>query len=105
MTSHEKVHIPQVMATLDKLRGARYLSTLDLKNGYWQIPLSPESRPVTALPCQGKDYSNRIQWYHRVYTEIQRGPEKRSEFKIEDERLYRLVLHNLDFKETAASEQ
>lgn len=26
--------LPQVTATLDKLSGARYLSTLDLKNGY-----------------------------------------------------------------------
>ena len=36
--------LPQVTATLDKLRGARYLITLDLKNGYWQVPLATDSR-------------------------------------------------------------
>lgn len=41
-------------ATLYKLRGARYLTTLDLKNGYWQVPLAPESRPVTAFTIPGK---------------------------------------------------
>lgn len=47
--------LPQVMATLDKLRGARYLSTLDLKHGYWQVPLTPDSRPITAfiIPRRG----------------------------------------------------
>jgi len=46
--------LPQVEATLDKLRGARYLSTLDLKNGYWQVPLAPESRPITAFTVPGR---------------------------------------------------
>jgi len=47
--------LPQVEATLDKLRGARYLSTLDLKNGYWQGPLALESRLITAftVPVRG----------------------------------------------------
>ncbi|KAL6416811.1 hypothetical protein ACFW04_013159 [Cataglyphis niger] len=45
--------LPQVTATLDKLRGARYL-TLDLKNGYWQVPLARESRPITAFTVPGK---------------------------------------------------
>lgn len=40
--------LPQI-TTLDKLRGTRYLLTLDLKNGHWQIPLAPESRPKTAF--------------------------------------------------------
>lgn len=46
--------LPQVTATLDKLRGARYLSTLDLKNGNWQVPLTHESRPITAFTVPGK---------------------------------------------------
>ncbi|KMQ82634.1 gag-pol fusion protein, partial [Lasius niger] len=44
----------RVTATLDKLRGARYLSTLDLKNGYWQVPLTPDSRPITAFTIPGR---------------------------------------------------
>lgn len=47
--------IPYVSATLDKLRDAKYLSTLDIKSAYWQIPIAPESRPLTAftVPTRG----------------------------------------------------
>lgn len=44
----------QVLAILDKLRGARYLSTLDLKDGYWQVPLETGSRPATAFTIPGR---------------------------------------------------
>lgn len=54
VTHRDAYPLPQVTATLDKLRGARYLSTLDLKNGYWQVPLTPESRPITAFTVPGK---------------------------------------------------
>jgi len=54
VTEKDAYPLPQVTATLDKLRGARYLSTLDLKNGYWQVPLAPESRPITAFTVPGK---------------------------------------------------
>lgn len=53
--THEDAYpLPQITATLDKLRGARYLSTLDLKHGYWQVPLTPDSRPITAFTMPGK---------------------------------------------------
>jgi len=54
VTHRDAYPLPQVTATLDKLRGARYLSTLDLENGYWQVPLTPESRPITAFTVPGK---------------------------------------------------
>jgi hypothetical protein len=40
---------------LDKLRRARYISTIDLKSGYWQVPLTPASKPITAftVPSRG----------------------------------------------------
>jgi len=47
VTERDAYPLPQIAATLDKLRGARYLSTLYLKSGYWQVPLAPESRPDT----------------------------------------------------------
>ncbi|KAL6419486.1 hypothetical protein ACFW04_011371 [Cataglyphis niger] len=37
-----------------KLRGAKYLSTLDLKQGYWQVPLESKSRPITAFTIPGR---------------------------------------------------
>lgn len=58
-TTHKDAYpLPQITATLDKLRGARYLSTLDLKNGYCQVPLASECRPITAftVPNEGLFY-------------------------------------------------
>jgi len=37
VTRKDTYPLPQVTVTLDKLRRAHYLSTLDLKNGYWQV--------------------------------------------------------------------
>lgn len=42
VTRKDAYSLPQVTATLEKLRGARYLSTLDIKNGYWQV--TPRTR-------------------------------------------------------------
>ena len=38
---------------LDKLRRARYLSTIDLKQAYYQIPMEPASRKYTAFAVPG----------------------------------------------------
>jgi len=54
VTERDAYPLPHIGATLDKLRGAKYLSTLDLKNGYWQVPLEPESRPITAFTVPGR---------------------------------------------------
>lgn len=54
VTIKDAYPLPHVYATLDKLRDAQYLSTLDLKSGYWQIPLSKESRPLTAFAVPGR---------------------------------------------------
>ncbi|XP_036143394.1 uncharacterized protein K02A2.6-like [Monomorium pharaonis] len=54
VTEPDAYPLPQIAATLDKLRGAKYLTTLDLKSGYWQVPLDTASRPVTAFTVPGK---------------------------------------------------
>lgn len=46
--------LPQVNSTLDKLRNAKYMSTIDLENGYWQVPLDEKSKPVTAFTVPGR---------------------------------------------------
>lgn len=55
MTVPDAYPIPFVSATLDKLRDARYLSTLDIKSAYCQIPVDKDSRPLTAftVPSRG----------------------------------------------------
>jgi hypothetical protein len=35
--------------TFDKLAGAKWFSTLDLKNGYWQVDVHPDDREKTAF--------------------------------------------------------
>jgi hypothetical protein len=41
--------VPSVDSTLHRLCGAKYFSSLDLKTGYWQIPLREEDRHKTAF--------------------------------------------------------
>lgn len=49
VTERDAYPIPYVSATLDKLRDARYLSSLDIRSAYFQVPLSESSRPLTAF--------------------------------------------------------
>ncbi|XP_067634016.1 uncharacterized protein [Eurosta solidaginis] len=46
--------LPRIQHILDKLRRAKYISSLDLKHDYWQIPLKPDSRPYTAFTVPGR---------------------------------------------------
>lgn len=39
---------------LNKLREANYIMTLDLKQGYWQIPIEKDSRPFSAFTVPEK---------------------------------------------------
>ena len=41
--------MPRVDDILDQVGQAKYLSTLDLANGYWQVPVVVEDRPKTAF--------------------------------------------------------
>lgn len=54
VTRKDAYPLLHITATLDKLRDARYLSTTDLQSGYWQIPLSPESKPLTVFTVPGR---------------------------------------------------
>ncbi|XP_011701743.1 PREDICTED: uncharacterized protein LOC105458270 [Wasmannia auropunctata] len=46
--------LPYMNAILDKLRAARYISTIDLSQAYFQIPLEINSRELTAFTVPGK---------------------------------------------------
>ena len=41
--------LPRIDYTLDTLVGAKYFSALDLKSGYWQVPLAEEDKCKTAF--------------------------------------------------------
>lgn len=46
--------LPYISATLDKLGGARYLSSLDLQSAYWQVELEESSKQYTAFTVPGR---------------------------------------------------
>lgn len=46
--------LPHINASLDKLRKAKYISTIDLKSGYWQILLDADSKAITAFTIPGR---------------------------------------------------
>ena len=41
--------LPRVEDLIDKMAGAKYITTMDLSRGYWQIPLSKDSKEKTAF--------------------------------------------------------
>ncbi|KAM8701636.1 hypothetical protein ACLKA7_000126 [Drosophila subpalustris] len=46
--------LPRIHHILERLRNARYISTLDLKSGYWQIPMARNSHEYTAFTVPGR---------------------------------------------------
>lgn len=54
VTERDSYPLPYISHTLDKLRNAHYLSTLDIKSAYWQVPVAEASRPFTAFTVPGR---------------------------------------------------
>lgn len=47
----------------------------------------------------------KCRWYYRLYEETENDPKSRPEYKIEEGRLYRHLLHSLHFKDTPPDDQ
>ena len=41
--------MPRTDEILDRVGTAKFISTLDISRGYWQVPLAQEAQPKTAL--------------------------------------------------------
>ena len=50
-TKKNSYPLPRVDESLDQLSGCGYFTTLDLKAGYWQIPMSQGDKEKTAFTC------------------------------------------------------
>ena len=67
----KEVHpLPKVDETLAQLSGATIFSTLDANSGFWQIPLSEESRPLTTFITPFGRY-----WFNKLPFGISSAPE------------------------------
>lgn len=53
-TVRDAYPLPRIHQILDRLRNSAYFSTLDLRNGYWQIPMAENSKKYTAFTIPGK---------------------------------------------------
>ena len=51
-TTKDAYPLPRPDEAQDRLAGSSVFSTLDMQNGYWQIPIHPDDRPKTAF-CPG----------------------------------------------------
>lgn len=49
VTVRDSYPLPMVSDILDKLRHAKYISSLDVKSAYWQVPVAEASRQYTAF--------------------------------------------------------
>ena len=57
----ERHILPAVDQTLARVAGATVFSKLDANSGFWQIPLAPESSPLTTFLTQfGRYCFNRL---------------------------------------------
>lgn len=46
--------LPYISRILGRIRGTKYLSTIDLKDAFWQVPLTSRSKPKTAFTVPGR---------------------------------------------------
>ena len=53
VTQKDSYPLPRIDESLDLVSGSSWFSSLDLRSGYYQVPLSPEAKPKTAF-CTGR---------------------------------------------------
>lgn len=54
VTVKDAYPMPYISSILDKVRDARYLSSIDLKSAFWQIPLDESSCAKTEFTVPGR---------------------------------------------------
>ena len=56
ITVKDSYPLPRIDEILDRLRGKKYFTGLDLANGYWQIEMEPNDREKTAFTVENNLY-------------------------------------------------
>lgn len=54
LTTKDAYPLPLINGLLGRLHETKFISKVDLKEAFWQIPLAKSSRPLTAFTVQGK---------------------------------------------------
>ena len=52
--------LPSIEQLMTKFHGINYISTIDIKSGYWHIPIRKEDQPKTAFIFNGKTYEWKV---------------------------------------------
>ena len=48
-TKKDSFPLPRMQETMESMVGARFFSSMDLKSGFWQVPMSEKSQQYTAF--------------------------------------------------------
>lgn len=54
ITKHDSYPLPNIDRILNMLRDAKFISSIDLRKAFWQIPLDEESKEKTAFSVTGR---------------------------------------------------
>ncbi len=71
VTRPDPFPIPRIDDLLDGMSSAKFITTLDLARGYWQVPMDPASREKTAFSTDFRKYEFRVShlvWWERQPT-------------------------------------
>ena len=86
VTVKDSYPLPHVQDIFDTLNGASIFTTVDLRSGYWQVDLNPETIPKTAFVC------------HKGLYEFKRLPMGLTNAPSQFQRLMDLILSDLNGK-------
>ena len=95
--------MPRIDDLIDRLGKARYISTLDLTRGYWQVPMAKASRHLTAFTTPFGLFQFRVMpfglqgapaTFQRLMDKVLQGLEDYAAAYIDD-----LVIHSTTWEE------
>jgi hypothetical protein len=86
ITKHDSYPLPRVDRILSLLRDAKFISSIDLRKAFWQIPLHPEAKEKTTFAIPGRGL---FQFKVVPFGLCNSTPEHFPQWKIEDNLLYK----------------